>query len=511
MSDWTAGYVADIGYTFGYYSELNPLNCALPLLNKGFVCPEVKSACELGFGQGMSANMHAAATVTQWHGTDFNPSHAGFAQELAGAAGSHAQLHDDAFIDFCKRPDLPDFDYIGLHGIWSWISDANRAVIVDFVRRKLKVGGVLYVSYNTLPGWSAFAPMRHLMTQQATVMGSQGNGVLKRVEGALDFAEQLLNAQPAYARAIPAVTDLLKETQKHSRSYLAHEYFNADWLPMYFADMTKWLGPAKVGFACSAMTLEHVDAINLTVDQINFLKAIPDPMFKQSVRDYMVNQQFRRDYWIKGARTLSELERTEALRDLRFVLMRDRQDVPLILNGNLGELKLTEGVYNPILDAMADHIPKTLGELEHELRHTSVKLGHLTEAMLLLVGRGHVARAQDTSTSAQVRQQSDKLNVHLIHKARGSCEATYLASPVTGGGVTVGRFPQLFLLAIQQGFSQPHEWAQYTWNLLTAQGQRIVRDGKTLASAQDDLAELNAQASDFAQKQLPVLKALQVA
>lgn len=25
MNDWTAGYVADIGYTFGYYTELNPL------------------------------------------------------------------------------------------------------------------------------------------------------------------------------------------------------------------------------------------------------------------------------------------------------------------------------------------------------------------------------------------------------------------------------------------------------------------------------------------------------
>lgn len=25
MSDWTSGYVADIGYTYGYYTELNPL------------------------------------------------------------------------------------------------------------------------------------------------------------------------------------------------------------------------------------------------------------------------------------------------------------------------------------------------------------------------------------------------------------------------------------------------------------------------------------------------------
>ena len=29
MSDWTAGYVADIGYTYGYYTELNPLRVKL--------------------------------------------------------------------------------------------------------------------------------------------------------------------------------------------------------------------------------------------------------------------------------------------------------------------------------------------------------------------------------------------------------------------------------------------------------------------------------------------------
>ncbi len=35
MSDWTAGYVADIGYSFGYYSELNPRLLPLAFLNAG--------------------------------------------------------------------------------------------------------------------------------------------------------------------------------------------------------------------------------------------------------------------------------------------------------------------------------------------------------------------------------------------------------------------------------------------------------------------------------------------
>lgn len=128
MSDWTAGYVADIGYTYGYYAELNPNRVKLAFINQGLVFPEVGTACELGFGQGLSANIHAAASVAQWHGTDFNPSQAGFAQELAVASGTGAKLYDEAFDEFCSRTDSPDFDYIGLHGIWSWISDENRHV-----------------------------------------------------------------------------------------------------------------------------------------------------------------------------------------------------------------------------------------------------------------------------------------------------------------------------------------------------------------------------------------------
>jgi SAM-dependent methyltransferase len=250
MSDWTSGYVADVGYTYGYYPELNPFRVKLAFLNAGLAFPEFGAACELGFGQGLSANLHAAASVTEWHGTDFNPSQAGFARELAQVAGAGAKLHDEAFADFSNRPDLPDFDYIGLHGIWSWISDDNRAVIVEFLRRKLKVGGVLYISYNTLPGWATFAPLRHLMTEHAAVLGAEGRGIVNRIDGALDFTERLLATNPQFLRANPTLRDRLDRIKGQNRHYLAHEYFNRDWHPMHFATMADWLEPAKLQYAC---------------------------------------------------------------------------------------------------------------------------------------------------------------------------------------------------------------------------------------------------------------------
>jgi len=509
MSDWTAGYVADIGYTYGYYAELNPVQAQLALLNQGLVCPQIGAACELGFGQGLSANIHAAAGPARWHGADFNPSQAGFAQELAAASGSGAALYDDAFADFANRPDLPDFDYICLHGIWSWISDENRQVIVDFVRKKLKVGGVLYISYNTLPGWAAFAPMRHLMTEHAEVLGAEGRGIVSRIDGAIDFAEKLLATNPIFSRANPQVGERLKQLKAHNRHYLAHEYFNRDWHPMHFATMAKWLEGAKVQYAGSAHYLDHIDAVNLTAEQQNFLKEIPDAMFRETTRDFMVNQQFRRDYWVKGVRRLNALEQAEALRAQRVVLASPRADVSLKVKGAVGEANMSEAIYTPILDLLADHKIRTLGQIEQGIK--GVGLAQVTQAAMVLASSGHLALAQDESVIGKVRKQTDRLNAHLCNKARGGNDIGFLASPVAGGGFAVNRFQQLFLLSASQHRKQPAEWAKHAWQILGAQGQKLVKDGKPLETAEENLAELSAQAQTFADKNLPILKALQIA
>ena len=510
MSDWTAGYVADIGYTYGYYGELNPLRLKLAFLNAGLDFPDIGTACELGFGQGISINSHAAASLVEWHGTDFNPSQAAFAQSVASASGANAHLHDDAFDAFCQRDDLPDFDYIGLHGIWSWISDENRAVIVDFVRRKLKVGGVLYISYNTQPGWASFAPMRHLMREHGEVMGAEGHGIVPKVDAAINFAEQLLATNPTYARANPQVNERLNQIKNQNRQYLAHEYFNHDWLPMHFSTLAEWLSSAKLGFACSAHYLDHVTGINLTQEQRALLEQLPDRLFRETVRDFMVNQQFRRDYWVKGPRQVNGLERSEQLRAQRIILTSPRHDVSLKVKGALGEADMNESIYAPILDAMADHKPRSLGELEKALQER-VNLAQISEAVTVLIGGGHIAPVQDENTLQKAKKRTDKLNLHLMDKARGSDDVTYLASPVIGGSVKVVRFHQLFLLARSQGIQQPEQWAAFVWQLLKSQGQQLVKEGKTVQGDEQNIAELKEQAIAFAEQQLPILKALHIA
>lgn len=510
MNNWSAGYVADIGYTFGYYAELNPLRIRLAFLNRGLIYPECGVACELGFGQGLSTNIHASASVTQWYGTDFNPSQAANAREFALQSGNQAHLYDESFAEFAARTDLPDFDFISLHGIWSWISDENRSVIVEFIRRKLKVGGVLYISYNTLPGWATFAPMRHLMTQHAEVISSEGTGIVSRIDNAIEFAEELIKTNPSYIKANPQVIDRVSKLKTQSRHYLAHEYFNKDWHPMHFATMADWLQPAKLTFAGSAHYLDHVETVNLTSDQQEFLTAISDLTFRESTRDFMVNQQFRRDYWVKGARQLSSLEQAEKIREQRMVMIACRSDVTLKVTGSLGEANMSPAIYEPILDVMADFKIRSVHQIEQQITEAGVSFAHLIQALMVLISQGVIAPAQDESIIAKAKKQTDKLNQHIFNKARSGNDIAYVASPVTGGGVMVPRFVQLFMQAYTQGKKKPEEWVEFAWNLLAAQNQKIIKDGKPLETPEENISELSEQAANFAEKSLIIMKALHV-
>ena len=508
IDDWTSGYVADIGYTYGYYAELNPLNTQMAFLCAGVVPPKVTTACELGFGQGISVNVHAAASSAQWWGTDFNPSQAAFAQELAAGSGAAAHLSDESFAEFCARPDVPQMDYIGLHGIWSWISDDNRKVIVDFVRRKLKVGGVLYISYNTQPGWAAMVPMRDLFVEHAAVMGAPGQGRLARVDAALAFAEQLLAVNPAFVRANPGIPERLRKVNSFNRNYLAHEYFNRDWEPMSFARMAQWLGSAKLTYAASAHHLDAVDAVHLTKEQQALLADIPDLGLRQTVRDFCVNQTFRKDYWVRGARSLTPADQADRLRRQAIVLVVPPKEVTYKATGAQGEISLNEDIYRPFVDLLAEHRPKTLGDIENALAPRKINLGQVMQAAMILIAKGSAYATQDAAAANQAKPATDRLNRQLIAATAMGKEMPLLASPLTAGAVPVPRIHQLFLMSLHGGRTTPQEWAHDVWGVLVSLGQKLLKDGKAMETQAENMAELESKAAEFEANQLPIYRAL---
>jgi hypothetical protein len=510
--NWTSGYVSEVDYTHGYYRELSPSLLRLACLSAG-VAPSPSNRftyLELGFGQGLSINIHAAAMDGDFWGTDFNPNQAAQARSLVDASGSGATLLDDSFADLAARSDLPEFDIIALHGIWTWISQENRRVIVDLIRRKLRVGGIAYISYNCLPGWAPAIPLRHLMSLHAELAGSEATGYVGKIDDALRFTQQVVDSGARYFKANPAVGERLKLIVGQNRNYVAHEYFNRHWDVMAFSDVARMVEEAKLSFVASSHLIDHVEAVNLSEAGQKLLSSINQPILRQSVRDYFINQQFRRDIFSKGMRRLSKLEQAEAFRQQKFALLIRAEDVPMKVMGALGEGALQETIYRPVIDSLAHdgYAPKSLAQIAAHPKLASQPFSRLIEVLLVLTGAGHVHPAHEPARHAKTRCAS--LNRALCQRARSSGDVTFLASPVVALGVPVLRFQQLFLLAAQQGKKTPSEQATFTWNILAAQGQRITKGGKTLDSAEENLAELTLQAEEFSAKRLPLLTALGV-
>jgi len=253
-----------------------------------------------------------------------------------------------------------------------------------------------------------------------------------------------------------------------------------------------------------------MEVANLTKPQLELINTITHPIFKQSVRDFMVNQGFRKDYWVKGPRNLTSAERLEVIRDIRITLIKPASDISLKAKGSLGEVTFSEEIYGKVIAQFDASAVKSLGELEKSLMESNIKLAEIFEVALALSGTGDLSVAQNDESIKAALAKTQKLNKHLIGKARTSNEIGYLASPVIAGAVPVERFHQIFISAVQNNCKTASEIAEFTWSIIAEQNQRLIVDGAMLDTEEANVKELTRQANDFMSKNLVVYKNLMI-
>ena len=507
MSSWGDGYVTDMGYTSGFHREMAPAHLAFAAGLKAQSVPDVTAPltyCDLGCGQGVNTNLLAAAYPhIEFHANDFNPAHVVGARRLAAEAGSaNVHFYEDSFEAFISQPKLPEaFDIIALHGIYSWVSPENRAFVRRFIAEKLKPGGLVYLSYNALPGWSALAPIRRLMQLHNTGGGSTA----ARLQPALDFVQAMHAADAGYFRRNPGAKAWLDKMAKSPPAYLAHEYFNENWTLFYHADVVREVDEAKLNFIGTATVIDTLDAFNVTAAQNALLAKIADPVARETARDYASCQQFRRDLFVKGATPLSRTEADAQMGAARFALTRPRAEIELNIMGALGVKSLSKDIADPIADALAQG-PKTADELMLDPRIAANGRGRLIPTLTALMGTSQVMAALPEAGEDERRVRTDAFNAAVLRRARVSADLTYLASPL-GGGFGLERIVLLFVLAHVERHDDP---GAFVWEILKPQGQRMTKDGAVLDSDEDNIAELRIRNEQFVNRLLPMLRGLKI-
>src|SRR4029077_18020410 len=136
MADWGSGYITDKAYVHDFCRVQTPPMLALAALTGGMQAPgaagEPLAYCDLGCGQGYTANLIAAANpAAQVLGVDFNPSHVANARAVADAASlSNVEFREASFEELLADVQLPECDVMCMHGVYSWVSAENRRALI---------------------------------------------------------------------------------------------------------------------------------------------------------------------------------------------------------------------------------------------------------------------------------------------------------------------------------------------------------------------------------------------
>lgn len=128
-----AGYVTDIAYVPGFYPQMAPVSLRHVAALNGVVPPATSAGfryLELGCGLGRSFTTLAAADPRgEFIGVDLNPDHtAAAARDIAAGGLANARVITG---DFASLPhDLGEFEFIALHGVFSWVAPEDRKSVV---------------------------------------------------------------------------------------------------------------------------------------------------------------------------------------------------------------------------------------------------------------------------------------------------------------------------------------------------------------------------------------------
>jgi SAM-dependent methyltransferase len=503
--DWTDGYVSDIAYTTGFYRELAPSFLSFAAALQGQRAPDPAKPftyCELGCGQGFGTNILAAAYPHgDFVGIDFNPTQIANAQALATEAGlANVSFRDESFQEALAQPEgtWPRFDYIALHGIYAWVSESNRHAIAEFCRRHLKPGGLLYISYNCMPGWAALAPFQRLLREHADRNPARSD---RQIEGAMTFVQKLRDAGMAYFSQNPIVPKRIDAFKDKDRTYLAHEYLNGTWQPLFFTDVTRELSAAKLDFIGSASLLENFEGLALPKAAREAMAEVPEGPFREMLKDYAVNQQFRRDIFMKGARPMTAAERRDSLLDIGFRPLQPRADMSFTFKTPLGEANGQPEVYQPVAEAVAEG-RVTMREIAERTRIDMAKLG---QALAALTANGGVHPAPEGIDPAPAH----RFNAAVARMALSGHPYRYAAAPGVGNGIHASDVDIAALEALHRGTqAEAGALAEAVWAQFRTVGRRLVKDGKPIESEDGNLAELTARARTLVEQRLPVWREL---
>ena len=195
------------------------------------------------------------------------------------------------------------FDYIIVHGIWSWVPDVVKDKILSICNKNLSDNGIAYVSYNTYPGWKRLEQLRDIMLYSEKRAKDQN--LLERTlytKNVLKMVADTMNSDERSRTQSNYKISNIHRVLNSSDYYVAHEYLETFNDPVYVSDFierAQQQGCAYIGDEVPQRSFISC----LSEDVADNIRALSNGNYidKEQFYDYVYDTQFRMSLLTKQA------------------------------------------------------------------------------------------------------------------------------------------------------------------------------------------------------------------
>ena len=374
----------------------------------------------------------------------------------------------------------PQFDFIVLHGILSWVNARNRDLLRQFISKNLAAGGLVYASYNAMPGWAGVAPLRELMQ---AFLAHDPDPSPARVMEAARYAAQFAKLGTPGLPQTPILRQVAAALPNRSPNYVAHEFLNANLTPFYAHHVIADMSGAGLDFVGRANRTDMIARLAMP----DTFRAMADqkttPAYRETLFDYAAGTTLRQDLFGREIARLSQAEHGTALTDQVYALTCSKAHAVGIFRSHSRAAQLPVDEIDEICTSLAaEH--RALGPMT---ARGSDALALLTTEGLVQVAPGRVA---DNRCSA--------LNAILADRAIAAGQSEVLISPVTRNGVRLAWVELVFARAIANG-QDPVTTAVQTSEGLADRSEPALSDSD---------GKITARYEEYQHDLVPILKRL---
>lgn len=500
MNNKQNDYVLDVPYTWHFFEQQSPVlldalarkrSINRPPLSEGF------TYCELGCGNGLTSNLLAAAIPQgEFYAIDFNQEHI----DNARAFGKQGQLSNVHYLScsfediLTKKNELPAFDFITLHGVYSWVGEDIRQQVLAIIQQYLKPNGLVYLSYNPMPYWSDIVPMWRMMLSHTQDM--QGSS-LEKAQAGLDYLKALRDNGMLFFRNHPSASQFLDVLLERDIAFVAHEFCNNHLEPQYFIDVANTMQQLGLDYLDKVTQQDECQylpqGLQTYVDQA-------DTLVEAEKRHSLVNNEFfRRDIYIKHEDASQPIPaKTKADPSLSKLFVTSHysaHQVHRLFPMYQDRRELRDAIYKLIMP-LAFEGQHTIEQLCEDAALQAYSTDEITAAVQALIDAGHLHFAVTQSHLAQEIKVTKLrfthvINQHALQQRLLLDEECSLASNVLGSAITLNLIEGLCLQALIARADDPVTFIQ----------SKLKQDEQ----AASEHTSIQAQFNHFLKHILPVL------